>query len=354
MSADSRNLICSPQSPTRVENFYKTLAHPICYPDPVSNIKAAHSSVATKDKQNANIVVQSLAKRYGKYTVLEQVNMVVEPGEVYALTGPNGAGKTTLIRCITGLVFPSEGEVFLKGHNVYTHGTAARSHLGAVVEAPAAFYRHLTGTENLEAHATMAAQAPGAKRVAKDRIREVLSLLEIHRMSDRKVAEYSLGQRQRLGVAAAILTDPDILILDEPTSGLDPLGIGLIHRILSSMAASGKSVILSTHHLREVAQYAHTVGILSGGRLVDQVDLSARQNAFKFQVDDPTRAAALLQSLPFVNRAYTRANHTIAHLESDFDVSNALSKLLKEGVRVMEVGPDLFDLYDYYRERVEQ
>jgi ABC-2 type transport system ATP-binding protein len=320
----------------------------------VTSSRPQHTLIASKDKSTAHIVVENLSKKYGKNTIFEQINMVIEPGEVYALTGPNGAGKTTLIRCMTGLAFPDSGNVLISGKNVYLQGTAARAKLGAVVEAPAAFYRHMTGRQNLEAHALMASQAPGATRVAPDRIREVLSLLEIHRMSDRKVGEYSLGQRQRLGVAAAILADPDVLILDEPTSGLDPLGIGLIHRILSSMAAAGKSVILSTHHLREVAQYTDTVGILSGGRLVDQIDLRERQTAFKFRVDDPQRAAAALQTLPFVRRVYTRAEYAIAHLDSENDISSALSRLIDQNLRIFEVAPDLFDLYDYYRERVEQ
>lgn len=299
------------------------------------------------------MAVRGLGKRYGRTVVLDNVNLAVKSGEVFALTGPNGAGKTTLIRCITGLAFPTSGEVRLLGRNVHEEGSRARALLGAVVEAPAKFYPRLSGTENLGMHATLAAQGAGGVRVGRERVREVLALVELTKMADRKVAEYSLGQRQRLGVAAAILAAPKVLILDEPTSGLDPLGISLIHRIVADHAASGGAVILSSHHLREIAGYAHTVGILSGGRLVDTVDLRARHSAYRFRVDDPARAAAVLGAQPFVNRAAPRAPHAVAELVSEAAVPEALSRLALEGVRVYEAAPDLFDLYEYYRERLE-
>ena len=300
------------------------------------------------------IEVRGLHKAFGKNVILEDVHLTINPGEVYALTGPNGAGKTTLIRAMTGLAFPTDGEVRILGRDVHTDGPRARANLGAVVEAPAKFYPQFTGTQNLQIHANLAAMAPGAQRVSRDRIRESLALLELTRMADRKVAEYSLGQRQRLGVASAILTDPKVLILDEPTSGLDPLGIGLIHRIVTSLATSGCAVVLSTHHLREIATYAHTVGILTGGRLVDTVDLRARQAAYRFRVDDPVGAAAALERLPFVRKVGTRTPYAIAHLGGESRVPEALAHLSQEGIRVFEASPDHFDLYEYYRERVEQ
>jgi ABC-type multidrug transport system ATPase subunit len=172
----------------------------------------------------------NLGKKYGKYPVLEGVNFNVLPGQVYALAGPNGAGKTTLIRLITGLSFPTSGKVLLNGEDVHTGGPRVRRFMGAVVEAPAAFYPHLSGRENLEAHARLAGGVGLGNdgvpfKLDDNRIREVLTLTELLRMQDRKVGEYSLGQRQRLGLAGAILANPKVLILDEPTSGLDPLGI---------------------------------------------------------------------------------------------------------------------------------
>ncbi|AWN22261.1 ABC transporter ATP-binding protein [Deinococcus irradiatisoli] len=300
------------------------------------------------------IEVRGLQKKYRDQVVLEDVSLGVKPGEVYALTGPNGAGKTTLIRCMTGLAFPTGGAVSIMGRDVHQDGPRARANLGAVVEAPAKFYPQFSGSQNLSMHAQLSAMAPGAKKISRDRVREVLALLELTRMAERPVGEYSLGQRQRLGVAAAILAEPKVLILDEPTSGLDPLGIGLIHRIVTGMATSGCAVILSTHHLREIATYAHTVGILTGGRMVDSVDLRARQAAYRFRVDDPLGAAQTLSALPFVKKATTRTPYAIAHLGGEARVPDALSQLSAAGIRVFEASPDHFDLYEYYRERVEQ
>ena len=300
------------------------------------------------------VEVRGLSKSYGPNAVLEEVSLAVKPGEVYALTGPNGAGKTTLIRAMTGLAFPTAGEVRLLGLNVHTDGARARALLGAVVEAPAKFYPQLTGNQNLLLHASLAAMAPGRERVDRARLREVLALLELTRMADRPVAEYSLGQRQRLGVASAILDHPKVLILDEPTSGLDPLGIGLIHRIVTGLASEGCAVILSTHHLREIATYAHRVGILSGGRLVDTVDLQARHTAFRFRVDHPAVAASSLESLSYVRRVSVRQPYAVAHLSSEGQVPDVLDHLARAGIRVFEASPDHFDLYEYYRERVAQ
>lgn len=302
----------------------------------------------------AAVAVRGLGKRYGRSVVLENVNLDVKPGEVFALTGPNGAGKTTLLRCMTGLAFPTSGEVRLLGRNVHEEGSRARALLGAVVEAPARFYPRLSGRENLMMHVHLAAQGGAGGRVGEERVREVLALVELTRMAERKVGEYSLGQRQRLGVAAAILGDPKVLILDEPTSGLDPLGISLIHRIVADHAESGGAVILSSHHLREIAGYAHTVGILSAGRLLDTVDLRARHSAYRFRVDDPARAVSVLSAQPFVNRAAPRTPYAVAELVSEAAVPEALARLALEGVRVYEAAPDLFDLYEYYRERLER
>lgn len=299
------------------------------------------------------IVVSGLSKKYRDTAVLQDVSLQVNAGEVYALTGPNGAGKTTLIRCMTGLAFPTAGRVALMGRDVQTDGPAARSHLGAVVEAPAKFYPQFTGLQNLNMHAQLSGMAPDARKVSPERVREVLALLELSNMADQPVATYSLGQRQRLGVAAAIMAHPKVLILDEPTSGLDAVGIGLIHRIITGMSRSGCAVILSTHHLREISTYADKVGILSSGRMVDTVDLKARVTAYRFRVTAPAAAAELLVLLPFVQKVHVSLPYVIAQIGSEKHVPDVLNLLLSRGFDVTEATPDHFDLYEYYRERVE-
>jgi len=289
------------------------------------------------------LLAKNLGKRYGRRWVLTRVDFAVEPGEVYALAGPNGSGKTTIIRLVTGLAFPSAGEVRLLGENVHEAGWRARRHLGAVVEAPAAFYPHLTGRQNLERMAWMSGlKDPTA------RIREVLHRLELLAVADQRVGSYSLGQRQRLGIAAAILARPRVLVLDEPTSGLDPDGIQKVHELLAEEAGRGVAVLVSTHHLREISAYANRVGILSGGRLVDEVELSPDRPRYRLLVADPERAAALLKTVPGLTGVKLRGEEVLFEGEPE----QAVFALAQAGIAVRELTRDHFDLYAYYRERV--
>ncbi len=289
------------------------------------------------------LLAKNLGKRYGRRWVLTRVDFAVEPGEVYALAGPNGSGKTTIIRLVTGLAFPSAGEVRLLGENVHEAGWRARRHLGAVVEAPAAFYPHLTGRQNLERMAWMSGlKDPTA------RIREVLHRLELLAVADQRVGSYSLGQRQRLGIAAAILARPRVLVLDEPTSGLDPDGIQKVHELLAEEAGRGVAVLVSTHHLREISAYANRVGILSGGRLVDEVELRPDRPRYRLLVADPKRAAALLKTVPGLTGVKLRGEEVLFEGEPE----QAVFALAQAGIAVRELTRDHFDLYAYYRERV--
>ncbi|AFH39831.1 ABC transporter ATP-binding protein [Thermus thermophilus] len=284
--------------------------------------------------------LEGVSKRYGRRPVLEGVSLSVRPGEVYALAGPNGSGKTTLIRLATGLAFPTEGRAFLFGEDVHK-SPAARRHLGAVVEAPAAFYPYLTGRENLRMHARLSGVEDEA------RIGEVLARLKLLAVADQKVEGYSLGQRQRLGLAAAILHRPKVLVLDEPTSGLDPEGVELVHRLLQELAQEGVAILLSTHHLQEVARYAHRVGILGGGRLLDEVALSGKE-AYRLEAEPLEGTLALLKTLPQVASARLQGRSVVFEGEPEA----ALRALLAEGYRVRALAPHRFDLLDYYQERV--
>ncbi|GIW37247.1 MAG: hypothetical protein KatS3mg073_1392 [Meiothermus sp.] len=302
------------------------------------------SEAVATSTPGAALEAQQLGKKYGRKPVLENITFAVQPGEVYALAGPNGSGKTTLIRLLTGLAFPTSGVVRMLGQDIYNGGYVARRALGAVVEAPAAFYPHMTGRQNLE----MVAFLTGMSNV-ESRIREVLARLELLAVADQPVRTYSLGQRQRLGLASAILHEPQILILDEPTSGLDPQGISKVHEILAELAWKGVAVLLSTHHLREVSAYSDKVGILGGGRLLEEVKLGAKGETYRLRVDDPPRAAAFLKTVPGVQNVSLRDVNVI--FEGSPNV--ALAALVRENYQVQFLEPDYFDLYDYYRERVK-
>lgn len=204
------------------------------------------------------VVVETvdLTKRFGSQCAVESLNLNVESGSVYGLLGPNGAGKTTLLKLLTGLLRPSTGEVRLFGEPWRRHHL---SNVGALIET-VALYGHLTGPENLEVHTRLL-------NLPKRRIGEVLEQVNLADVGRKKVSAYSLGMRQRLGIAVALLDDPLLLILDEPTNGLDPRGIREMRSLIRSFRERGITVIVSSHMLAEIEQVVSHVGVISEGRL---------------------------------------------------------------------------------------
>lgn len=201
------------------------------------------------------IVTQGLTKRYGDLYAVRDLDLTVRAGEVYGFLGPNGAGKTTTLRMLLGLVRPTAGRVLLHGR-----AAGALDGVGALVEGPG-FYPYLSGRDNLRVLARHAG-VPGR------RVDVVLDLVELSGRAGDRYATYSLGMKQRLGVAAALLKDPRLLVLDEPTNGLDPAGMADMRALIRRLGASGRTVLLSSHLLGEVQQICDRVGVISQGRLV--------------------------------------------------------------------------------------
>lgn len=291
------------------------------------------------------IASDRLTKAYGKKQVVNDLTFRVNAGEVYALVGPNGAGKTTAIRLVTGLAFPTSGSVSILGEDPHKR-PAVRRKLGAVVEAPAAFYPYLTGRANLKLHAALAGGVKDA------RVEEVLALMELKHAADRKVGVYSLGMRQRLGVAAAVLTHPEVLILDEPASGMDPLSLHLVHGVLRKAAEEGTAVLLSTHHLDEVVAYCTRVAILEEGALIDEVNLYDRRDRYRLRPTSVAEAVRLLEGQPFIRHVAARGAEVVFIPRAASDMAEVTRHLGEGGVGVLEMQRDVFDLRGYYRERV--
>lgn len=291
------------------------------------------------------IETTEISKRYGKKVVVNSVSFNVKPGEVYALVGPNGAGKTTVIRLVTGLAFPSGGKVRLLGVDPHEKPVIRRK-LGAVVEAPAAFYPYLSGQENLQLHAKLAGG------VSQERIHEVLEMMGLSDAKATKTGVYSLGMRQRLGVAAAMLTKPEILILDEPASGMDPLSLHLVHSVLQTAAQEGAAVLLSTHHLDEVVAYCSSVGIMEEGRLIDEVNIAARRERYRAKVSDALKAQQLLRSQEFIKQVGIRGDNVIFTLTNPYALSRVVGVLSAQGINILGLGPDIFNLRAYYQDRL--
>ncbi len=212
--------------------------------------------------QNTTIVeTHSLSKRYGNGVLaVDSVDMSVRRGEVYGFLGPNGAGKTTTLRMLVGLIRPTSGTAAVAGHAPGDPAGLART--GSLIEAPG-FYPYLSGRENLRVVADMAS-------VDGRRVEEVLDVVELRSRASRKFGTYSTGMKQRLGVAAAMLKDPDLLILDEPTNGLDPQGMAEMRKLIKDIGQGDRTVLLSSHLLGEVEQICDRVGVISNGRLVKQ------------------------------------------------------------------------------------
>lgn len=208
--------------------------------------------------QASRYVVEMLGvcKCYGSHMAVDGLNLRVPAGSIYGLLGPNGAGKTTTLKLITGLLRPGRGEIRLFGE---PWRRAALARVGALIETPA-LYGNLTGAENLEVHRRLLG-------LPRQRINEVLAQVGLLDAAGKKAGAYSLGMKQRLGIAIALLGSPELLILDEPTNGLDPIGIQEMRELIRSLHAQGITLIVSSHILPEVQQVVTHIGIISGGRL---------------------------------------------------------------------------------------
>ena len=213
------------------------------------------------DGSDVALATQGLAKRYGPRVALDGLDLSVPTGVVYGFLGPNGAGKTTTMRILTGLVRPDAGRVELLGRPFGRGDRRRLFDVGALIETPS-FYPYLSGRENLRALAAAGAPTPAA------RVDELLSLVNLLDRAGDRVSGYSLGMKQRLGIASALLSDPRLLLLDEPANGLDPAGIAGMRDTLRALAAAGTTVFVSSHILSEIGQLADVVGIIARGRLV--------------------------------------------------------------------------------------
>jgi ABC-2 type transport system ATP-binding protein len=208
----------------------------------------------------AAILTEELTKRFGARTAVDQLNLEVRAGQIFGFLGPNGAGKTTTIGMLLGLLRPTAGRAIVLGRDVAREPELALARVGAMVEAPA-FYPYLSGRDNLRA----LARAGGLSLA---RVEAALDVVELADRAKDKFRAYSQGMRQRLGIAAALLHDPQLIILDEPTNGLDPAGQLEIRELIRTLALSGRTIFLSSHLLHEVEQLCDEVAILKEGRVV--------------------------------------------------------------------------------------
>jgi ABC-2 type transport system ATP-binding protein len=278
------------------------------------------------------ITTRSLTKRFGTVTAVSSVDLDVREGDRYGLLGPNGSGKTTLVRMMLGLVYATSGEIEIMGGRIPRQAARILRDVGALVEEPAA-YPHLSGRANLK---LMDAAGPrGDRRTRRRRVDQALEQVGLSGIDNRPVKAYSLGMRQRLGLAAALVRRPRLLILDEPGNGLDPHGIKDTRQLLLDLNRDGTTVFLSSHLLAEVEQQCTRVGVLDRGRLVLQEDLAtlcAPTGRVVVDSPDAARITALLDG-QVERRDGTRL--VVRHP----DAAELNARLVGAGVRVSSIGP---------------
>jgi len=276
------------------------------------------------------IVTRGLTKRYGRVLAVDGVDLDVAEGDRYGFLGPNGSGKSTTLRMLLGLVHATSGEIEIMGRSVPRHAKQVLRNTGALVEGPSA-YPHLSARANL---VLLDAAGPGGR--ARDRSRRVGQALEqvgLGSVGRKPVRAYSLGMKQRLGLAAALMRRPRLLILDEPTNGLDPQGIHEVRDLLAQLNADGATVLLSSHLLAEVEQLCTRVGVIDGGRLVLQEDLAALRRPtgrVVVRTPDADRVAGILDG-----RVEVREGDRLLVRAADPAELNAV--LVGEGLRIREI-----------------
>ena len=281
------------------------------------------------------IVTTDLTKRYGTLLVVDGVNLDVREGDRYGFLGPNGCGKTTVIRMLLGLVYATSGTIEVLGQPVPRRVAAVLPQIGALVEAPAG-YGHLSGRANLMLIDAAGGPLPGRRRDRRRRVGEALDRVGLGGIDNRPLRKYSLGMRQRLGLAAALLRSPRLLILDEPTNGLDPRGIHDVRSLLAELNAAGTTVFMSSHQLSEVEQLCTRIGVVDRGRVVLQDDLAALRGPtgrVVVQSPDADRAAAMLGS-----RVVARTDDRLIVADGEPAAVNA--QLAAAGLRVSEIGAE--------------
>ena len=292
----------------------------------------------------------NITKKYGEQLAVDNVNMTIKKGDIYGFIGQNGAGKTTLIRLITGLIHKSGGEIELLGANEENELNKARTMVGSLIESPS-LYTNMTARENLEV-SRLVRNIPGKKCID-----EVLELVGLKDVEKKKVKNFSLGMRQRLGIANALMGNPKLLILDEPINGLDPMGIVEIRELLKKInKEKDMTILISSHILSELSELATTYGIISNGKLIEEI--TAKQLSEKcrqyidLKVDDTARAVILLERELGVSDYEVLEDSNIKVFSNLDNVGEVNSLLSRSGIIVESISVKGENLEEYFMNKV--
>jgi ABC-2 type transport system ATP-binding protein len=293
---------------------------------------------------------RGLVKRYKEVLAVDHIDLNVRAGDVYGFLGPNGAGKTTTLRMALGLISPTEGAVELFGRDPMREGARALEGVAGFVEAPR-FYPYLPGRKNLELLAALDGNG------AHERIERVLEIVELTPRGKHKVGGYSHGMRQRLGIAAALLREPRLLILDEPATGLDPAGMRDMRELIRRLADEGITILLSSHQLPEVQELCDRVAIVDRGRMVYEGALEdlRRQGgtAYRLRTADDTRALGVARAQRGIERV-SQTEHGLSFQAEEEQVGALSLALGQAGVPILSLTPELATLEDLFFRLTEE
>lgn len=294
--------------------------------------------------------VQGLSKKYGDSYAIKDINMVIESGEIYGFVGENGAGKTTLMKIISGLVNPTSGSITLMGKQNEVDLIKARKQLGVLIEMPA-LYPHLNAIETL----TFYYKVYGMED--KNRINEVLELVSLSSATSKKISEYSLGMRQRLGLAIALLNYPKFLVLDEPINGLDPIGIIEMRKILMNLVQEqGITILISSHILSELQLLATKFGFIHKGYLVKELTSNDLTEVSKSQLciktSDPYLAMTILQEQIKLDTMTLSETGEILIPKDAVELEQLLSIFVQHNIHIEGINLSTANLENYYMELI--
>lgn len=288
----------------------------------------------------------NLTKVYNEKEVVSNVNLHVRRGEIYGFLGPNGAGKTTVLRIITNLVKPTKGETSIFGQKLTPTSYEVFKKMGNVIEYPI-FYEKLTARENLKIHCEYIGY------YNEEAIDWALDMVQLKNFEGKQVKEFSLGMKQRLGLARAIITKPELLILDEPLNGLDPVGIKELRTLLKNLRDDyGITIFMSSHILAEIEQIADTIGIIKDGELLQEVLMEnirfENVRYIEIQVDDTKKSTYVLHELMKVDNFKIMGDYTIRIYETDVSEAEVSKVLILNGVLINKIQRKEHSLEEYF------
>ncbi|PGM33730.1 bacitracin ABC transporter ATP-binding protein [Bacillus cereus] len=295
------------------------------------------------------IETEDLTKTYGAVNCVNQLQMQVGKGDIYGFLGPNGAGKTTTIRMLLGLIKPTKGNIKVFNRDLKTNRIDILREVGSLVESPS-YYGHLTGHENLEVIRQML-------QIPKKNIDEVLRIVRLEKQKDKLVKQYSLGMKQRLGIAMALLGNPKLLILDEPTNGLDPAGIQEIRELIKQLPKQyDMTVVISSHLLNEMDQIATQVGIINSGQLIfqDKIEVLRKksQASMKIRVNDVVKAHQILEQHQI--HLGLEGDCLVTHQQEDHLISHINHLLVQQNISVYRIEEEKHTLEEIFLSLTEK